>query len=127
MSFPQDAAHFIGTPLPVLVLQLKDLRQHCSFEVVVEDDAGRALTVHCSKRQSVARASAQRVALPLQLREGRWNRIQLDLADLVQRVFGSQFRHVLRLAVFASCRVRRLYFTDRPRTNAELPPALRPK
>jgi hypothetical protein len=59
--------------------------------------------------------------MPLKLDDG-WNNIQLNLADLTKRAYGTNYVETLRVQVHANCRLRRVYFSDRLYSEEELPP-----
>lgn len=59
--------------------------------------------------------------MPLKMDEG-WNQIQLNLADLTRRAYGTNYAETLRVQIHANCRLRRIYFADRLYSEEELPP-----
>jgi hypothetical protein len=59
--------------------------------------------------------------MPMRLDEG-WNQIQFNLADFCRRAYGTTYVETLRVQVHCSCRVRRIYFSDRLYAEEELPP-----
>ncbi|GKD12557.1 cilia- and flagella-associated protein 20, partial [Tanacetum coccineum] len=59
--------------------------------------------------------------MPLKMDDG-WNQIQLNLADLTRRAYGTNYVETLRVQVHANCRLRRIYFSDRLYSEEELPP-----
>lgn len=48
--------------------------------------------------------------------------VQFNLADFVKRAYGTNYVETLRVQVHANCRLRRIYFSDRLYSEAELPP-----
>ena len=56
----------------------------------------------------------------MRLDEG-WNQIQFNLADFCRRAYGTTYVETLRVQVHCSCRVRRIYFSDRLYGEEELP------
>lgn len=62
--------------------------------------------------------------MPLRMVKG-WNYVVVDLAELTHRLFGSEYRHAIRVRVFANCRVRRIFFHDVLLQEHELPIQLR--
>jgi len=50
--------------------------------------------------------------MPLKLDEG-WNQIQFNLTDFCQRAYGTGYVETLHIQVHCSCRVRRIFFSDR--------------
>lgn len=59
--------------------------------------------------------------MPLRLDDG-WNQIQFNLADFVSRAYGSNYVEALRVQVHANARIRRIFFSDKLYSEAELPP-----
>ena len=59
--------------------------------------------------------------MPMRLDEG-WNQVQFNLADFVKRAYGTNYVETLRVQIHANCRIRRIYFSDRLYSEAELPP-----
>jgi hypothetical protein len=59
--------------------------------------------------------------MPLRLDQG-WNQIQFNLADFCRRAYGTGYVETLRVQLHCSCRVRRVYFSDRLYSEDELPP-----
>jgi hypothetical protein len=71
--------------------------------------------------QAVTRVKPYICTMPLRMDEG-WNQIQLNLADLTRRAYGTNYVETLRVQVHANCRLRRIYFSDRLYSEEELPP-----
>lgn len=111
--------------LPYLVLQLKDMSKFLSFELVVVDHEKRVRRFTISNKQSTARVMAQACSLPLTVKDGTWNYINLDLADLTQRAFGTMYQRTKLVAINSNCRLARLFFQDKCYEDVELPRWLR--
>eukprot|EP00455_Lapot_gusevi_P006905 TRINITY_DN12973_c0_g1_i4.p1 TRINITY_DN12973_c0_g1~~TRINITY_DN12973_c0_g1_i4.p1 ORF type:complete len:188 (-),score=25.41 TRINITY_DN12973_c0_g1_i4:3-566(-) len=122
-SFPEESK-FIGTPLPFLNIQLKNLDKYVGFEVVVEDVNDVMRIIKSSNRQAAVRLNVDTISIPLKLTDG-WNSIVLDLDSLLRRVFNVRYKHCIRVNIFANCRLRRAFFSDRIYSQKELPPELR--
>ena len=114
------------TPLPYLLMHVKDLGRFCSLEVVVVDSGGGVRRVTASNRQASVRISEEGKALsmPLAMVPG-WNHIKLDLVDLCARAFGVEYKGCVEVSVMASCRVARIWFASRQLDDTELPPWLK--
>ena len=114
------------TPLPYLLMHVKDLGRFCSLEVVVVDSGGGVRRVTASNRQASVRISEEGKALsmPLAMVPG-WNHISLDLVDLCARAFGVEYKGTVEVSVMASCRVARIWFASRLLDDSELPPWLK--
>ena len=78
-------------------------------------DAASALNA-----QSATRVKPFICTMPMRLDEG-WNQIQFNLADFCKRAYGTGYVETLRVQVHCSCRVRRIYFSDRLYAEEELP------
>lgn len=72
-TFPDDFK-YIGTPLPVLVLQVKNLSKFFSFDIIVEDTSGQTRTISASNKDNLIRFDALHARLPLRLVPG-WNSV----------------------------------------------------
>ena len=51
-------------------------------------------------------------AMPLTLKNG-WNRLSIDLEDIVRRAFGTSHQTATRVRIHANCRLAKVYFQDR--------------
>jgi hypothetical protein len=67
--FPDDDK-YIGTPLPVLVMHLKNLQKFVTVEIEIEDEGKVTRTIRASNAQSVAKLRKDRCSVPLQLTNG---------------------------------------------------------
>jgi len=123
VAFPEMATPI--TPLPLLIIHIKNLNRKVCIEVDVQVVGEKRIrTLSFNNAQSVVRLMADVCSVPLRLRDG-WNKLALDLNALTARVFAATFRHTVRVRVYAHCRLRRLYFSDRLYSDAELPNALK--
>ncbi len=84
------------------------------LEVDFEDTRGDAFTLQSTNAQSVARLRPGFASVPMELLEG-WNRVDLDLRYLASALFKRTYRRCLRVRIFANCRLRRVFFSDRVR------------
>lgn len=124
ISCPADPSKTLGIRLPFLVFVLKNLNRYCSIEVQVLDDKSVRRRFRASSFQGVTRARPPICTMPLRLEQG-WNTVQLNLPDLVRRVYGTNYVETLRVTVHASCRLRRVYFAEKLCGDDELPTEFR--
>jgi hypothetical protein len=54
-----------------------------------------------------------------------WNQIQFNLSDFRRRTDGTNYIETIRVTMFANCRIRRIYFSDRLYTEDEVQPEYR--
>ena len=93
-TFPDDTK-YIGTPLPVLIMQIKNLNKFFSFDIVVEDTSGQVRTITASNKDNLIRFDSAHGRLPLRLVSG-WNSVVLDLGALTRRLFNAEYKHATR-------------------------------
>ncbi|KAL0278319.1 UNVERIFIED_CONTAM: hypothetical protein PYX00_000170 [Menopon gallinae] len=62
--------------------------------------------------------------LPLLLEEG-WNQITLPLHETVRKAYRTNYLETLRVQIYSNCRLGRVYFSDRPYSEEELPKEFR--
>jgi len=120
IMFPDHNSKFIGTPFPILVLQIKNMNKFTGFEVNVSDENKRQRVFVSTNKQSLARLVGDQCSLPLVLQKG-WNIIPIDLAALCQRVFNVKYKYCNRIRIFSNCRVRRIYFSKELYQENEVP------
>ncbi|CAK0850301.1 unnamed protein product [Prorocentrum cordatum] len=111
---PADPKQTLGIKLPFLVMIMKNLKKYFTFEVTVLDDKEVRRRFRASNYQSTTRVKPFICTMPMRLDEG-WNQIQFNLSDFTRRAYGTNYIETLRLQLHANCRIRRIYFSDRPR------------
>jgi hypothetical protein len=107
--------------LSFLVLVLKSLKKYFTFEIQILDDKNMRRRFRASNYQSKTCVKPFVCTLPMRLDPG-WNQIPFNLCDFTRRAYGTNYVETIRLNVFANCRIRRIYFSDRLYTEDELPP-----
>lgn len=122
-TFP-SLTEYIGTPLPIINIQLKHVNRFVSFTCEIADVTGRMRSFTATNAASTVRMGEDACQMLLELKEG-WNKFSLDLASLTKKVFGVEYSHALRITVHSNCRLRRVYFSDRVYGNWQLPASLR--
>ena len=84
------------------------------------DDKGVRRRFRASNYQRDTRVKPFICTMPMRLDDG-WNQIQFNLSDFTRRAYGTNYIETLRVQIHANCRLRRIYFSDRLYTEAELP------
>lgn len=105
-------------------LHMKDIGRFCGIELTVEDGTGATKHLLISNKQARIRIKTNSCSMPLVLSRG-WNIVVLDLADIVKRAFGTHYMMCTFVAVHASVRIARCYFSSARFEDAELPSFLR--
>ena len=124
ISCPVDPKEELGIKLPFLILVLKYLKKYFTFEIQVLDDKNMRRRFRASNYQSMTCIKPFLCTLPMRLDPG-WNQIQFNLSDYTRRAYGTNYVETLRISIYANCRVRRIYFSDRLYAEDELPPEFR--
>jgi Protein of unknown function (DUF667) len=109
---------------PLLCMHIKMLEQFCTLEVEIVDDTKRYRSINLSNARSVATIEGSQARLPLQLVSG-WNHVCIDLDEIVQLAFGSQYLTTCQVTVRGSCRVSKIFFQDAVYADVQLPKHLR--
>jgi len=86
----------------------------------IQDDQRFMRRFRVSNFQSKTSVKPFCTAMPMGMSPG-WNQIQFNLADFTRRAYGSNYLETVSLQVHANVRIRRIYFTDKLYTEAELP------
>ena len=111
---------------PAQVIDDKGIKRRfraSNFQARTPPRCSHALTgrlTSLSRAQSATRVKPFICTMPMRLDEG-WNQIQFNLADFCRRAYGTTYVETLRVQVHCSCRVRRIYFSDRLYAEEELP------
>ncbi|KAF9912229.1 Cilia- and flagella-associated protein 20, partial [Lobosporangium transversale] len=120
ITTPPLITRTLGIRLPILVFLTKNIGKYWSFEVTVLDDRGEKRRFRASNFQTSTRVKPHITTMPLRMDPG-WNQIQLNLADYTKRAYGTAYVETQRITVNASCRIRRIYFSDRLVQESDLP------
>ncbi|XP_053674294.1 cilia- and flagella-associated protein 20-like [Anopheles nili] len=110
--------------LPFLVMLVKNLKKFFSFEVQILDDKQLLRRLRFSNYQSCTRVDNFSTSMPLSMTPG-WNQVQLNMAELIRRAYGTNYVETVRIKIHANVRIKRIYFCDRLYTNDETPGELR--
>mgnify|MGYP001124728857 CR=1 FL=1 len=139
----------VSTPLPILVLHLKDVTRFLDVELSfltlpaaspsrTTATAGRTggataaaaapapqlRHLLLTNRVSAIRVGVESATLPLALAAG-WNHLALNLPDLAAAAFGETYHAATGVILHAATRVAHVYFQDRAFADCDLPPFLR--
>merc|ERR1719230_1531327 len=121
VTCPKDDDKTLGIKLPFLVMIIKNVKKYFTFEVQVLDDKGVRRRFRASNYQSTTRVKPFICTMPMRLDEG-WNQIQFNLDNFTSRAYQTVYIETLRVQIHASCRIRRIFFSNRLYSDEELPP-----
>nr|XP_042912494.1 cilia- and flagella-associated protein 20-like [Parasteatoda tepidariorum] len=120
VSLPRQPRSSIGVRLPYLTLIIKYLKLPFCFEFAVLDSRMVKRRFRASNCQSKVSVTPLLCHMPLALDDG-WNKIQINLATFTKQAYDSQFIEFVSIEIYANCRVRLIYFSDRIYSDEELP------
>ncbi|KAL1123311.1 hypothetical protein AAG570_002397 [Ranatra chinensis] len=92
----------------------------CPSNLTVLDDRNMKRRFRISNYTSGTKVRPFSCSMPIGLNPG-WNQVQFNLADFTRRAYGTGYVETIRIQIHANCRLRRIYFSDRLYTDAELP------
>jgi len=121
ISAPAEPKQTLGIKLPYLVMIIKNMKKYFTFEVQVLDDRNIRRRFRASNYQSATRVKPFICTMPMRLDEG-WNQIQFNLDNFTSRAYQTVYIETLRVQIHASCRIRRIFFSNRLYSDEELPP-----
>lgn len=113
------------TSLPILTLHICDIGKFFDIELALLDGSGNLKHVLLTNRVNSVRTGAEEAALPLGITPHVWSLLRLDLRQIMDAAFGKEYRLCAGLVIHASCRLARVFFTDKECADDELPPFLR--
>lgn len=120
ITCPNPRFKSLGIKLPFLCLIIKNLNHFFSLEVQVMDSSNTKRRLRFSNYNTCCKITTFLSTFPICLNAG-WNEMKIDLADFVFKSYGSLYRETVYIKVHASCRLRRIFFSDKLYDNADLP------
>ena len=107
-----------------LAVHVKNESSFIRIKFKVMDSAGIIRQLVLTNQRSTVYCYRNLCEMPLLLGPN-WQYVNLDIADIVPRAFGTQYMSCRAVQVSGTCRVSKIYMQDREYADAELPPHLR--
>uniref|UniRef100_A0A674N7K3 CFA20 domain-containing protein n=2 Tax=Takifugu rubripes TaxID=31033 RepID=A0A674N7K3_TAKRU len=120
ISCPSDPEDSLGIRLPFFNLLIKKTGEDWCFEITVTDDKNVRWQIIQTTFRKDTKAMAHVACVPLRLSTS-WERISIDLAKVTHALFGTKYMETSKIKIYANCRIRRVFFTDRLYSDQELP------
>ncbi|CAH8845919.1 unnamed protein product [Trichobilharzia szidati] len=117
---PSCPTETLGIRMPIFVLLFKNMDRYFTFEIEIQDYTGVHRRFRASNFTRTTTIRPFTTKMPLVLHSG-WNTVVFDLQRLTEYCYKQRLMEVNRVKVNANCRLRRIYFCDRPYTDKELP------
>ncbi|CDJ43707.1 GD23728, related [Eimeria tenella] len=121
---PPEPQRALKITLPVIVLLVKNLNKLFSFEVQIYDSKNTKRRFRASNFQKTTRIKPFLCAMPLRMDSG-WVYVHLNLAELTRKAFGTHYNYTSRVLIHSSCRLQRVFFSEQPFREEQLPDELR--
>lgn len=122
VTCPAPGTKPLGITLPIIVLLIKSTNDNTvSFEVQVKDSKLETRRFRASTYQNSARVQSSICTMPLKLQHG-WNEVRFDMREFLMSAYGTTYKETMQVSIHGSCRVRRIYFTDKLYQDSDLPP-----
>lgn len=103
-----------------LAFHVKNENSFLKLKIKVMDSAGIIRQLVLTNQRSTVFCNRNVCEMPLLLGPN-WQYLNLDIADIVPRAFGTQFTSCRGVQVSGTCKVSKIYFQDREYADAELP------
>ncbi|KRX67326.1 UPF0468 protein C16orf80, partial [Trichinella sp. T9] len=120
ISCPISSQDVLAIKLPFLILIIRNMEKYFSFEIHVLDSTGAQRRFCVNNFQTCCRIKPEICTVPLRMEPG-WNTVQFNLMDFTKRAYGTNFIEAQRIIIYANCRVRRVFFSDKPYREDEIP------
>lgn len=120
ITSPVDYNKSLGIKFPILNMTIKNMKQYFAFQVQVLDDKNCKRRIYTSNFLNISDVKPFLCKVPLVMEDG-WNQVQVNLAELIKRAYGTNYVETIRLQIHSSCRIRRIFFSDRLVSDDELP------
>ncbi|KRY67186.1 UPF0468 protein C16orf80, partial [Trichinella pseudospiralis] len=124
ISCPISSGDVLAIKLPFLILTVRNMEKYFSFEIHILDSAGVQRRFCVNNFQSCCRIKPDICTVPLRMESG-WNTVQFNLMDFTKRAYGTNFIEAQRIIIYANCRLRRVFFSDKPYREDEIPSEFR--
>lgn len=103
-----------------LAFHVKNENSFLKLKLKVMDSSGVVRQLILTNQRSTVYCYRNVCEMPLLLGPG-WQYINLDIAEIVPRAFGTQYTSCRGVQVSGTCKVSKIYFQDREYADAELP------
>eukprot|EP00466_Bigelowiella_natans_P004006 jgi/Bigna1/71180/fgenesh1_pg.14_\ len=124
VQFPDEERYTgIGAKFPIATFQLKNIGMHTGVELECKAMDGNLYTITSSTASTICKLQGKTVSIPMVLVKG-WNKVEIDM-EYILSVIGRKFKTCESVKIISSCRLRRIYLSDRRYKDWELPEHLR--
>ena len=110
---------------PYVVFHLKNIERFITIKLLTIDTQNKERTIEMTTKTSqVVIENTNYCKLPLLIGEG-WQRLCINLNDVLRLAFGVKYRSCQEVTVFGSCRFSCIFFQAKDYADPQLPMFLR--
>lgn len=124
ITMPREQNDKLGINLPILSLVTKYLQKFFYIDVLVLDDTKTKRLFRISNTDMKAHVQQTTTKIPMKLVPG-WNNVTFDISDFVRSAYGTNYLETLRITIYANCRIRRAYFSNKVLNEDDIPSQFR--
>ena len=115
---------FSNSSYRLIVMHINCCNRFFSISIHARDDNGKDRIFELSNRKSTIMILDDTCKVPMEIGEG-WQRICLNMDDMLSRAFGSRLVTCSSITFGGSCRVAKVFFQDEDYSDPRLPSFLR--
>ncbi|EAY21920.1 transcription factor 2B, putative [Trichomonas vaginalis G3] len=124
ITMPREQNDKLGINLPIISLVVKYLEKFFYIDILVMDDTKTKRLFKISNTDMKAHVQQTFTKIPMKLVPG-WNNVTFDIADFVRSAYGTNYVETLRITIYANCRIRRVYFSNKVLNEDDIPSQFR--
>ena len=115
---------FGNTRYPLVVMHVNSGGRFFSVKFDVRDTTGNERMIMISNKKTYVTITGNECTVPMEVGKG-WQRVCIDLDDILTRAFGSKLQICSKITFYGSCRLAKLYYQNMDYADAQLPDFLR--
>ena len=120
ITTPRESHEKMHMNLPIFSTILKFLDKFFYIDITVLDDTKTRRVFKISNAITRAHVKTNICKVPMKLIPG-WNNVVIDLSSFVKRAYGTNYVETERVTIYANCRIRRAYFSNKELAEDEIP------
>ena len=127
IEIPDTASHitfFGNTRYTMVVMHANCGGRFFSMKISAVDSTGKERVLVISNKKTSVTVTGNECTVPLKVGNG-WQRLCINLDDMLTRAFGSRLQLISKVVVYGSCRISKLYYQNKDYADAQLPSYLR--
>lgn len=115
---------FCSCSYPLIVMHINSSNRFLYISINVRDNCGKDRVFELMNRRSNISIIDNTCQVPMEMGDG-WQRICMNMDDMVSRAFGSKYLSCTSLIFGGNCRLARVFFQGEDYADPQLPSYLR--